>query len=70
MMDGRRFLKGLFFMEASAIAAQVGQSRADFAVGQIKQNANTEKQVADLLQSAIASVPSSPIKGVNVNISA
>ena len=57
-------------MEASAIAAQVVQSRADFAIGQIKQNANNEKQVADLLQSAIASVPSSPVKGVNVNISA
>jgi hypothetical protein len=53
-----------------AIAAQVGQSRADFAVGQIKQNAQTEKQIADLLQSAASSVPNSPIKGVNVNISA
>ena len=57
-------------MEASAIAAQVAQSRADFAIGQIKQNANSEKQIANLLDSAIASVPSSPIKGVNVNISA
>ncbi len=57
-------------MEASAIAAQIAQSRADFAVGQIKQNANSEKQIADLLDSAVASVPGSPVKGVNVNISA
>lgn len=58
-------------MEAgSAIAAQIAQSRADFTVGQIRQNANAEKQIADLLQSAISSVPSSPIKGVNVNIEA
>lgn len=57
-------------MEASAVAGQIAQSRADFAIGQIKQNADSEKQVADLLQSALSSVPNSPIKGVNVNISA
>jgi hypothetical protein len=57
-------------MEATAIAAQVGQSRADFALGQVKQNAQNEKQISDMLQSAISSIPSSPIKGVNVNISA
>lgn len=54
----------------TAIAAQIAQSRADFTVGQIKQNADSEKQVANLLESAIASVPSSPVKGINVNISA
>ena len=57
-------------MEASAVAAQIAQTREDFDVGQIKQNADSEKQIADLLQSAVASVPSSPVKGVNVNIKA
>lgn len=57
-------------MEASAVAAQIAQSRADFSVSQIKQNADADKQIADLLQSAVASVPSSPIKGVNVNVKA
>jgi len=57
-------------MEVSAVAAQIVQARADFAVGQIKQNADSEKLIADMLQSAIASVPSSPVKGINVNIKA
>lgn len=55
---------------ASSVAAQLGQSRQDFAVDAIKSNADNEKQVADLLQSAIASVPSSPIRGTNVNVKA
>ncbi|MEM9469719.1 MAG: hypothetical protein AAF988_06110 [Pseudomonadota bacterium] len=55
---------------ASAITAQIAQTRADFVTGQIKQNANNERQIADLLQSSIASVPSSPVRGVNVNVKA
>lgn len=54
----------------SAIAAQIAQSRTDFAFSTIKANAEAEKQIADLLQSAISSVPNSPIRGVNVNIKA
>ena len=56
-------------MEAS-IAAQIAQARGNFALSTIKANANAERQVADLLQSAIANIPTSPIKGVNVNITA
>lgn len=54
----------------SAVAAQVAQSRSNFSIGQIKQEAEAGKQIADMLQSAVSSVPSSPVKGVNVNISA
>lgn len=63
--------KGNFMTAApSAIAAQIAQSRTDFAFSTIKANAEAEKQIADLLQSAISSVPNSPIRGVNVNIKA
>lgn len=55
---------------ASSVAAQLAQSRQDFAVGAIKSNAENEKQIADLLQSAVASVPSSPVRGTNVNVKA
>jgi len=53
---------------ASAIAVQTAQTRADFSTSQIKQNAEADQQVADLLESAAASIPTSPIKGVNVNV--
>lgn len=55
---------------ASGIAAQLQQSRADFSVGAIKQNADAEKKIADVLDSAASSIPSSPVRGVNVNIKA
>jgi hypothetical protein len=56
-------------MEASsALAAGIAQSRAEFAYSAIKMNAQQDKQVADMLQSAQASIPSSPIRGTNVNI--
>lgn len=55
---------------SSGIAAQIAQSRTDLAYSAIKQNADSEKQIADILQSAISSVPGSPIRGVNVNIKA
>ncbi len=58
-------------MEASsAIAVQIAQSRSDFALSSIKQNADAEKNVANMLQSAASSVPNSPIRGLNVNIKA
>ena len=58
-------------MEAtSGIGVQIAQSRHDFALGAIKQNADADKKVADLLQSAAASIPGSPIRGTNVNIKA
>ncbi len=60
------------FMTAAPpiIAAQIAQSRADATLSTIKQNAESDKQIADLLQSAISSVPNSPVRGVNVNIKA
>ena len=55
---------------AAGIAAQIAQTRSEVSLSAIKQNAEAEKQVADLLQSAASSVPGSPIRGTNVNISA
>lgn len=55
---------------ASLIGAQIAQTRVEVAYSAIKQNADAEKQIADILQSAIASVPGSPVRGVNVNVKA
>ena len=55
---------------SSGVAAQIAQSRYNFSLDAVKQNAEAEKQVADLLQSSLSSVPGSPIRGTNVNISA
>ena len=55
---------------ASGISAQIAQARADFSVSAIKQQADADKQVADLLQSAAASIPGSPVRGINVNVKA
>lgn len=52
------------------IAAGIAQTRAEVAYSVIKQNADAERQIADVLQSAASSVPGSPIRGTNVNISA
>lgn len=54
----------------SGITAQIAQTRNDLALNAIKQNAEADKQMADLLQSAAASVPGSPIRGTNVNVKA
>ena len=55
---------------SSGVAAQIAQSRYNFSLDAVKQNAEAEKQVADLLQSSLSSVPGSPVRGTNVNISA
>ncbi len=58
-------------MDASSlISAQISQTRSDVALSVIKQTANSERQIADLLQSASASIPTSPIRGTNVNVKA
>ncbi len=54
----------------SGIAAQITQVRGELALNAIKQNADSERKIADLLQSAAASIPGSPIRGTNVNIKA
>ncbi|HPF78233.1 MAG TPA: hypothetical protein PLF01_02975 [Alphaproteobacteria bacterium] len=54
----------------SGISAQIAQSRAEFSYSAIKQNAEAEKNIANILQSAISSVPGSPIRGTNVNVKA
>jgi len=53
---------------SSSIAAGVEQGRSNVALSAIKQNAEADKQIADLLQSAAASVPGSPVRGLNVNV--
>jgi len=53
---------------SSQIAASVAQSRANFAIDTIRQSAEQERQLADLIQSQASSVPGSPIRGTNVNI--
>ena len=55
---------------AAGIAAQIAQTRSEVALSAIKQNADTEKQIANLLESAISSIPTSPIRGTNVNVKA
>ncbi len=54
----------------TGVALQVAATRNDLALNAIKQNAESDKQIADLLQSAAASVPSSPVRGTNVNVKA
>ena len=54
----------------STIAAQISQDRQNVALSSIKAAAEQERQIADLLQSSISSVPGSPIRGTNVNIKA
>lgn len=58
-------------MDATAgVALQVAQTRNELALNSIKQNAESDKRIADMLQSAAASVPNSPVRGVNVNVKA
>ncbi|MEM8834026.1 MAG: hypothetical protein AAGB32_05750 [Pseudomonadota bacterium] len=54
---------------SSQIAASLAQTRADASISFIRDNAEQDQQIADLLQSAASSVPGSPIRGTNVNIS-
>ncbi len=55
---------------SSGVASQIAQSRYNFSLDAVKQNAEAERQVADLLQSSASSVPGSPVRGTNVNIKA
>ena len=55
---------------ASGIAAQIAQTRTNVAYSAIKSNAQAEQQIANVLQNAISNVPNSPVKGVNVDLSA
>lgn len=54
----------------SGVALQVAQTRSELAITAVKQNAESDREIADLLQSAAASVPGSPVRGTNVNIKA
>jgi len=55
---------------ASLIGAQIAQTRTEVAYSAIKSNADADKQIADILQSAVSSVPGSPVRGINVNVKA
>ncbi len=53
----------------SGLAAQVAQTRSELATNAVKQAAEQDKQISDVLDTAASSVPSSPVRGTNVNIS-
>lgn len=55
---------------ASGIAAQVAQTRQNVALSAVKSNANAAQAVADILQESASSVPSSSVRGVNVDLRA
>jgi len=55
---------------ATALTAQIGQARSNFSVDAVKQNADAQQQTADLLEAATDNIPSSPVRGTNVNIKA
>lgn len=57
---------------ASGIAAQITQTRQNVALGAIKQNAQAEAQIADILTESAqnTAVPNSPVRGTNVDLSA
>lgn len=57
---------------AAGIEAQIIQGRQNVALSSIKQNAEAERQIANILeQSAEAiAVPFSPVRGTNVDLSA
>lgn len=54
----------------SGIAAQIAQSRVEVTLSAIKQNAESEKNIANILQSSFSSVPGSPVRGININVKA
>ena len=52
----------------TGVSLQIAQSRNEFALSSIKQNAQSSAQIANVLDSASSSVPGSPVRGTNVNI--
>ncbi len=56
----------------SGIAAQLAQTRQNAAFSGIRQNAQAEQQIANILQESaeVVAVPGSPIRGTNVDIRA
>jgi len=57
---------------ASGIAAQITQTRQNVAFSAIKQNAQAEAQIANILAESAqnTAVPNSPVRGTNVDLSA
>lgn len=54
----------------SALAAQLSQDRLNVSLSAIKQSANAEKQIANILDESLRSIPGSPVRGVHVNVKA
>ena len=52
------------------IAAEAAITRQNVALSSIKRNADAEKQIANLLEQAIDNVPTSPLRGSRLNITA
>ncbi len=53
---------------SSGIAAQLAQTRSELATNAVKQSAEQDRQIAEVLDTAASSVPNSPVRGTNVNI--
>ena len=57
-------------MEIQAgVAAQVSQTRSELATNAVKQSAEQDKRIADIIETAASNVPSNSTRGTNVNIS-
>ena len=54
----------------SIVTAQIAQTRQNATTDFIRQSANAEQQIANVLDSSISRAPASPVRGVNVDISA
>jgi len=54
----------------SAVAAQIAQTRQNSSTSFIRQNAQADQQIANVLDASISRVPGSPVRGVNVDINA
>ena len=53
---------------ASGLAAQLAQTRSELATNAVRQSAEQDRRIADVLDTAASSVPNSPVRGTNVNI--
>lgn len=51
----------------AGIAAEAAQLRANVALSSIKKNAEAGQDIANLLQQSVDNVPTSSVRGTNVN---
>lgn len=53
----------------ATLAANLAITRQNIAISTIKQSAQNDRLIANILDESIQNVPTSPIRGANVNIS-